>query len=864
MVLRALSSALLLLALAAPACSGRDPLGDKEPPPRQTIPLGDAAVDHLVPDDLPLFDADAGDLPDLPDLLPPDLIDDLLPDLPPTPCESDDDCPPTGAEPCFVPRCLLDETGQGLCQAEPGLVCETDNPCAEAVCAKDEGCVEIAGPDDLPCDDANACSDEDRCLNGLCKGVPRACGDDNPCTADLCNPETGECYHLDVPGDCDDLDACTAPDQCLGGSCQPGPPVDCNDLDDCTEDACIPAAGCQHKPIPGCCVYDLQCTDGNACTNDWCDALQCHHLPLVCDDKHPCTVDGCDPETGCTHAKIPGCCVDDLDCQDDDICTVKWCADGQCQATPYTGCKDGNPCTKDGCDPAVGCVFLPIPGCCLTDGDCDDGDACTWQWCNGNQCVAEPIPCTDGNPCTEDTCDPVAGCLFPPIPGCCLADSECNDQNQCTTDWCSNKSCFHKPITCLDNNPCTENLCEPAKGCVFPLIPGCCQADSDCADTDPCTLTACVNKKCLSDLLDCDDGNVCTTDACVPMVGCSHALLPGCCLDADGCDDGDVCTLDKCVGNQCVYEPLVTPECCTPDCAGKECGPDGCGGSCGACVDPFFCNDNGLCVDICVPDCKGKECGPDGCGTYCGICPDDFTCSEGGQCIPCFPQCAGKECGPDGCGGSCGLCPLGDACDSESGQCVPPCGTCSGPTCYQDGFESGELDGWSFEGDAEVIHNMGATEAPQGWYMAFVGTGLSELELGKLQKTFCPPKSHKFFGFKWKHYSAEFTEWCGSIYQDHFIVTIDNGSKKMTLLDLSIDQLCPETACNGCGSKYIGLEPADVEFDSPDVWMTPWSTAFFELPDGFTDTPITVTFEVSDVGDMVYVTAILIDAIQFL
>jgi hypothetical protein len=174
------------------------------------------------------------------------------------------------------------------------------------------------------------------------------------------------------------------------------------------------------------------------------------------------------------------------------------------------------------------------------------------------------------------------------------------------------------------------------------------------------------------------------------------------------------------------------------------------------------------------------------------------------------------------------------------------------------------LSGWSLDGDAEVIHNMGVTQAPQGWFMAFVGTGLSELELGKIQKTFCPPPHKKFFAFKWRLYSAEFVEWCGSIYQDRFIVTIANSKQSVVILDLSVDELCPTTSCVGCGDKFIGLEEADVEFDYPDVWVTPWSTAFFELPEGFANDPLTLTFEVSDVGDMVYVTAVLIDAIQFL
>jgi len=264
-----------------------------------------------------------------------------------------------------------------------------------------------------------------------------------------------------------------------------------------------------------------------------------------------------------------------------------------------------------------------------------------------------------------------------------------------------------------------------------------------------------------------------------------------------------------------------------------------------------------------MPDCLGKECGPDGCGTFCGLCPEGKMCSDAGKCVSCIPKCAGKSCGPDGCGGSCGMCPVGQSCQSASGVCLNACNSCIGASCYQDGFESGELNGWSFDGDAEALHNMGATEAPQGWYMAFVGSGLSELELGKVEKAFCPPAKYKWFGFKWKHYSEEFIEWCGSVYQDTFLVTISNANKSVKLMELTVDQLCPPTACAGCGSKYVGLEEADVDFDYADVWTTPWQTSYFELPSGMAGGPVTVTFEVSDVGDMVYVTAILIDAVQF-
>ncbi len=859
---RNLLLALVPVLLLVFACSGRDQLGGLDGAPLQTLPLSDALIADAGPMD---GVGDLGDVSsDLTDVSPDGEFEELTIDVPPIPCESDDDCPVTGAEPCFVSRCIMDEDGLRSCRAEEGLLCDQVGQCTKSLCAAGEGCVDIADNEGEACEDSDACTTADFCKNGVCTGTPADCDDGNPCTADLCDADAGDCYHLSVPTECDDGNACTSPDQCVGGVCTGGPVVSCDDFNDCTNDLCDPADGCHFSSIPDCCLYDLQCTDGSACTLDLCENLACTHQPLDCDDNNFCTSESCDDDIGCLYEKVPGCCQVDNDCGDSDLCTYEWCQDSTCQYADYTGCVDQNPCTADSCDSALGCVFKPIDECCLVAADCEDGDACTYRWCAANECQTQIISCSDGNACTSDSCDAATGCFFTPIPGCCLTALECDDNNACTEDWCSNKLCKHKAVACLDVDICTGNLCDPDVGCIFPPIPGCCHDDTECADTDPCTVTACVDQACQSNQLDCQDGNPCTADSCFPGKGCQHEMVAGCCLDAIPCNDGDPCTVDSCVGNQCVHTPLQSEECCQPDCVKKECGPNGCGGLCGNCVEPDYCNDDGLCVDVCIPECDGMECGPDGCGTFCGICPGGYSCSDAGQCIPCFPDCGGKECGPDGCGSSCGLCPEGLGCDSTAGQCVPPCDVCEGPGCYMDGFEAGELEGWSFDGDAEVIHNMGVTVAPQGWYMAFVGTGLSELELGKLQKTFCPSPTKDHVGFKWRLYSAEFTEWCGSIYQDRFIVTVSNGSQEIVLLDLMIDDLCPASACAGCGGKFIGLEEADVEFDYPDVWMTPWSTAFFELPPGFTNTPVTVTLEVSDVGDMVYVTAVLLDAIQFL
>jgi hypothetical protein len=86
---------------------------------------------------------------------------------------------------------------------------------------------------------------------------------------------------------------------------------------------------------------------------------------------------------------------------------------GPCDPPP--DCDDGNPCTQDSCDPATGtCVHTPVP-----DGTpCNDGNPCTQNdTCINGACVSTPVNCDDGIACTQDSCDPASGCVHTPV-GC--------------------------------------------------------------------------------------------------------------------------------------------------------------------------------------------------------------------------------------------------------------------------------------------------------------------------------------------------------------------------------------------------------------------------------------------------------------
>ncbi|HTA88016.1 MAG TPA: MYXO-CTERM sorting domain-containing protein [Polyangiaceae bacterium] len=149
-------------------------------------------------------------------------------------------------------------------------------------------------------------------------------------------------------------------------------------------------------------------------------------------------------------------------CSDNSACRIGACdATGVCVPGNQIGCDDGNPCTDDTCDPKTG-------GCIGTPNDnnpCDDHTVCTTgDHCSNGVCTGTPIPpCDDGDPCTDDVCDWVVGCLFVP---------HCIDGNACTKDTCdpATRACTHSPISCDDENPCTTDSCSIYTGCAHAPI----------------------------------------------------------------------------------------------------------------------------------------------------------------------------------------------------------------------------------------------------------------------------------------------------------------------------------------------------------------------------------------------------------
>jgi len=290
---------------------------------------------------------------------------------------------------------------------------------------------------------------------------------------------------------------------CAAGACVPGAVGGaCEDGDPCTVgDTC--ADGVCRPGVPKDCSADL-CAPGGTCVGGVCVG----GTPPSCDDGNPCTADSCDPAVGCVHV------------------------------ASNAGCDDRNPCTSDLCDPIAGCLHVAVSGVA-----CDDGDACTTDdRCTNGVCGGHAITC-------------------PP------------DRFACTVDHCVAGSCRHDPDdTQCGSAECTIGVCRPndpaadRRGCIVTPV-----AEGDVCTDDgvACTDDVCTDGGCLHVPVDdrCEAADECRPAVCAPerpdrdAGGCVPAPVTD--LAGTACaEDGDPCTDDVCDQGRCAHESVAEAASC--------------------------------------------------------------------------------------------------------------------------------------------------------------------------------------------------------------------------------------------------------------------------------------------------------------
>jgi hypothetical protein len=219
------------------------------------------------------------------------------------------------------------------------------------------------------------------------------------------------------------------------------------------------------------------------------------------------------------------------------------------------GWKSENSIRPGDCGGTSSCAACPIDctnGVQDADEDGPDcGGACALDRFSRqpHECACFDSDCTDARECNKPTCNPNVGggCEFRPDP----------DQNgqPCSTGVCQNGTCASQcvPANCDDNDDCTDDVCDPHAGCQHNA--------TDCDDGNDCTVDSCKsNGGCQHSGRSCDDGEECTTDGCNPSTGectTSPADNGTTCGDNQVCLKGKcstpyyVDTVQKILGDRC-------------------------------------------------------------------------------------------------------------------------------------------------------------------------------------------------------------------------------------------------------------------------------------------------------------------------
>lgn len=527
--------------------------------------------------------------------------------------------------------CTENDACQGGVCFGGSVPCDDGDACTTDACDPDAGCQNTPVDDGEPCSDGNPCTVADACQQGTCAGVAKDCPDDgNACTTfSGCEGANATCVYASVNdgASCQDDNACTEGDKCQEGQCNSGSPKHCDDGNECTIDSCNPKQGCKFTPPTD---SAKSCDDGDGCTvNDVCKAGACAGTALDCNDENKCTDDKCVPGTGCSYT------YNNIPCQDGNPCTLEdSCVDGQCLSTMKKSCDDSDPCTTEFCDLADGiCKFEYNDAACDDGDECTEGESCT----NGNCFGGTQLVCDDGDKCTDDACVAGLGCVF------AVVETECDDGDDCTLgDTCVDGECVGDEDDCEDGNPCTVDNCDSDAGCGHAPVSGSCDDGNACTTGDLCTQGACAGTS-----VECDDDNPCTDDGCDSATGCTATANAADCDDADSCTEADKCADGSCMGSsvQCDDNNACTDDTCTK------------AGGCLHTYNAATCDDGDACTEgdaceagTCSPGASkvcddGNPCTTNTClpAEGCTTAPNLEPCSDGGKCTS-DGQCQGSVC----------------------------------------------------------------------------------------------------------------------------------------------------------------------------------------------------------------------------
>ncbi|MDO8505719.1 MAG: hypothetical protein Q7S48_04035 [bacterium] len=353
--------------------------------------------------------------------------------------------------------CTIPDCGDGVvdsgeeCEGIVGMQCTTLCATSGVAVCQPEGCSlgacippeDVCNGTDDNCD--GVADDWFACVAGAVEDCTPACGERGSRTcSDEC--ESGDCVATDTI--CDDSDLCTVSDHCDGDVCVADPIVCVSpDPAECANGTTRRTFAAVGTCAEGACSYastDTVCNDADACTADACSAGACTTSPITCTDGNLCTDDWCDSSSGCVFTPNAVACDDADPCTTDDVC-----GGGSCTGTPVV-------CTSPS---SAECANSTTLRTYAAVGTCNAGGACFYApidtVCNTSptkQCLFDGLTLrtyVEQGMCVNETCEYMA------------VDTVCDDGESATIDFCGGDEC---DTTCSLGTVLCDGLCL-SEGC---------------------------------------------------------------------------------------------------------------------------------------------------------------------------------------------------------------------------------------------------------------------------------------------------------------------------------------------------------------------------------------------------------------
>ncbi|MEM6786454.1 MAG: hypothetical protein AAF928_06965 [Myxococcota bacterium] len=469
--------------------------------------------------------------------------------------------------------------------------CNADGECADASPCTEDRCVDgtcrnEALEDGVECQSGGG--EDGLCEGGVCVVSCTAddvsvCDDGNPCTADGCNTDIGQCDNVAVPDG--PLEGVQTVGDCQAVVCAAGVettvPDDTDPFDDgnaCTEDVCV-AGTPQNDNLP----------EGTSCGSiSVCDAngmcVGCNE-PSDCDGNDTfCQTITCNAGV-CGVSNTPSGTPLPAGQQLANECLLRQCNGGGVAVTVNrangTSCDDGqycngsDSCLSGNCSQHAG---SPCAGVGDGDGDCSEAcnetnDSCTANDPNGSSCNDGAF-CNGADTCLNGSCSQHTG---NPCGSVGDGDSDCSEACNETNDSCTandpNGSSCNDNLYCNGTDSCLNGSCSVHSGSPCGSVG---DGDSDCSEscnesTNSCTAndpsgSPCNDGAYCNGTDTCNGSGVCANHSgnpCGPSGTCTGFCNEGannCSANAPngmGCaatQGGNIC-IGECFNGNCFAEP---------------------------------------------------------------------------------------------------------------------------------------------------------------------------------------------------------------------------------------------------------------------------------------------------------------------